>query len=53
VEKIDEKRLIEAAGLARKAINTGDFSVALFELSEKEIKNYSYETIEAVYSSYH
>lgn len=51
-ETIDNKLLLEAALLARKAVNTDSLSLALFELSESEIKNYDHETIEAVYNSY-
>lgn len=51
-ESIDKETLQHAMKLAKKAVNSDSFSVALFELSENEIKNYSYETIEAVYASY-
>lgn len=51
-ETINKDLLQEAAKLAGKAVNTDSFSVALFELSETEIKNYDHQTIEAVYNSY-
>lgn len=52
-EGIDDKTLQQVAQLAQKAINTDSFSLALFELSEKEIKNYNSETINQVYTSMH
>lgn len=52
LEKIDEQALRQAAQLSRKAVNTDSFHVALFELSATEIKSYSHEAIEEVYSSY-
>lgn len=52
VETISQKTLLNAAFLAQKAINADTSSIALFELSETEIKNYKYETIESVYSSF-
>ena len=52
-EAIDKELLQDAAKLAQKAVNTDSFSVALFELSESEIKNYDHETIEAVYGYYY
>lgn len=51
-ETIGDIELEQAAKLARKAVNTDSFSVSLFELSENEIKNYSHETLEAVYYSF-
>ncbi len=52
VEATSEKVLTYAAELAEKAVNTSNFSVALFELSSNEIKNYSNDAIEAVYARY-
>ena len=51
-ESVDDTTLQQAAELASKAVNTGDFSVTLFELSEQEINRYSHETINQVYSSF-
>ena len=51
-EGIDEKTLLQVAELAKKAVNTDEFTVSLFELSEKEIKNYSDEIIDKVYTSF-
>ena len=52
-EEIDETTLLKAAILARKAVNTDSFSVSLFELSNKEIKHYSSESIDQVYRSFY
>lgn len=52
-EGIGIETLRQAAGLSRQAVNTNDFSVSFFELSESEIKNYSYESIEDIYHSFH
>jgi len=51
-EGISEEILQEAASLAKKSVNSNHYSIALFELSEKEIKNYSRETIDKIYNSY-
>ena len=51
-ERTDERSLKAAAKLARNARNTDTFTVSLFELSEKEIQRYSYETLHEVYSSF-
>lgn len=51
-ETIGKKTLLAAAKLATKAINTSKYSVALFELSGKEIKNYNDETLDQVYSTF-
>jgi hypothetical protein len=51
-EGVDDAMLQQAALLAGKAINTPDFTVTLFELSEQEINRYSHETINQVYSSF-
>ena len=50
LEKIDDKTILQAARLARRAVNDDSCSISLFELSSNEISNYSYETIEQVYS---
>ena len=52
VEGINKETLLQAAQLAGRAINTDSVTVSFFELSEKEISNYDYETIENVYNSY-
>lgn len=52
MEQVDEATLLQAAQLAGKAINTTGFSVALFELSQHEIKNYRHETVDQVYSGF-
>jgi hypothetical protein len=52
LEQIDEKTLLKVAKLAAKAVNTDSFTISLFELSEAEIKNYSYETFEQVYTGF-
>jgi hypothetical protein len=51
-ETISDKQLQQAASLAQTAVNTKEFSISLFELSENEIKNYNHETIDAVYRSF-
>jgi hypothetical protein len=51
-EGIDEKTLQQAASLAAKAVNTSQYTVTLFELSEKEIKHYSHETVDKIYTSF-
>jgi hypothetical protein len=51
-EGIDEKALLSATRLAQKAVNSKEFTVSLFELSEKEINNYSNETFDKVYGSF-
>lgn len=52
MEKIEEATLLQAAKMAGRAINTDSFSVALFDLSTPEIKNYRHETIEQVYTGF-
>lgn len=52
IEQIDDHTLLQAAKMAGKAINTDSFSVALFELSSLEIKNYQHEIIEQVYTDF-
>jgi hypothetical protein len=52
-EEIDQATLLKAAELAGKAVNTDSFSVSLFELSNKEIKHYSSESIDQVYHSFY
>lgn len=51
-ETVDEKALLQVAQLAGKAVNTDQFTVTLFELSEKEINRYSHETLDQVYTSF-
>jgi hypothetical protein len=51
-EGVDEAMLQQAAQLAGKAVNTPNFTVTLFDLSEQEINRYSHETINKVYSSF-
>lgn len=51
-EGIDEQALNDAVKLAQKAVNTDSFSVALFELSEKEFHHYSHESLTKVYTSF-
>ncbi|AEV97252.1 hypothetical protein A4D02_17205 [Niastella koreensis] len=51
-EGVDDTQLQQAAQLAGKAVNTPDFTVTLFELSEQEINRYSHETLNQVYSSF-
>lgn len=53
IETIDEKRLMQAAVLARKALNTDSLTISLFDLSSSPIKDYSHETVEQVYNSFH
>ncbi len=53
VENISSQSLQEAAKIAVNAVNSELVTIALFELSENEIINYNYETIEAVYASYY
>lgn len=52
VESISAEVLRQAAELSEKAINTDKFSVAFFELSVNEIKNYNHETFEDIYHSF-
>lgn len=52
LEKVDEATLLDAAQLARKAMNSDSLNISLFELSSNEIKNYRYETIEQVYNHF-
>jgi hypothetical protein len=52
LERINEATLMQAAQLARKALNTDSLNISLFELSSSEIKNYSHETIEQVYNTF-
>lgn len=52
IESIDEKRLMQAANLARRALNNDSLTVSLFELSSPTLKNYSHETIEQVFNSF-
>lgn len=52
-EGIDEKALQQAAALAKKAVNTDHFTVTLFELSEKELKQYKHETLTGIYTRFH
>lgn len=52
IEQVDEATLLQAAQMAGKAINTDSFSVALFELSQHEIKNYRHEVVDQVYSGF-
>lgn len=53
IETIDEKRLMQAAALARKAVNSDSLTISLFDLSSSPIKDYSHETVEQVYNSFH
>jgi hypothetical protein len=52
-EGIDEKTLKQAAALAGKAVNTDQFTVSLFELSEKEVNHYNYGTLNEVFAAFH
>jgi hypothetical protein len=52
IESIDENRLMQAAALARKALNTDSLTISLFDISSSPIKNYSHETVEQVYNSF-
>ena len=52
-ERIDENDLKEAARISQMAINSDSFTISLFELSEKEFQQYSYETIDKVFSSFY
>jgi hypothetical protein len=52
-EGIDEKKLQQAALLAKKAVNTNQFTVTLFELSDKELNQYKHETIAGIYNGFH
>jgi hypothetical protein len=52
IETIDEKRLLQAATLARKALNSDSLTISLFDLSSSPIKDYSHETVEQVYNSF-
>ena len=52
-EGIDEKALQQAAALAKKAVNTDHYTVSLFELSEKEIKQYKDATLTDIYTGFH
>ncbi|RYZ22301.1 MAG: hypothetical protein EOO16_09720 [Chitinophagaceae bacterium] len=52
VEQVSTADLQAAASLARSAVNTPRYTVALFELSEKEIKHYDHDTLAAVYASF-
>lgn len=51
-EGIDEKALQQAAALSKKAVNTDQFTVTLFELSEKELKQYKHETLIDIYTRF-
>lgn len=51
-EGIDEKTLQQAAALAKKAVNTDHYTVTLFELSEKELKQYKHETLIDIYTRF-
>jgi len=51
-ESVDDATLQQAAHLARRAVNTPDFTVTLFELSEQEINRYNHETINQVYAAF-
>lgn len=51
-EGIDEKTLQQAAALAKKAVNTDHYTVSLFELSEKELKQYQHETFNDIYTRF-
>lgn len=52
IEGIDEKRLMQAAELSRKALNNDHPTISFFDLSSSPIKDYSHETIEQVYNSF-
>ncbi|TCJ17056.1 hypothetical protein EPD60_07020 [Flaviaesturariibacter flavus] len=52
VEQTSVADLRAAAALAQTAVNTRRYSVALFELSENEIKHYGHDTLSAVYASF-
>jgi hypothetical protein len=53
IETIDEKTLMQAAALARKALNSDSLTISLFDISSSPIKEYSHETVEQVYNSFH
>jgi hypothetical protein len=50
---VDVTQLKAATQLSRKAVNTGAFTVSLFELSQKEFQQYNDEAIDEVYTSFH
>jgi hypothetical protein len=52
-ENVDVTQLKAATQLSRKAVNTGAFTVSLFELSQKEFQQYNDEAIDEVYTSFH
>jgi hypothetical protein len=52
IEGIDEKKLMQAAQLARRALNDDSLTVTFFELSSPTLKNYRHETIEQIYNSF-
>ncbi|HEY6900637.1 MAG TPA: hypothetical protein VI233_08345, partial [Puia sp.] len=52
IESIDSALLASAARLSQRAVNTDTFRVALFELSTKEIKRFSDESLAHIYHSY-
>jgi hypothetical protein len=52
VEQVRPADLLAAARLAQRAVNTNRYTVALFELSENEIKHYSHDSLRALYASF-
>ena len=52
IEKIGESDLLQAASLARKALNNDSLNISLFDLSAAIKNNYRYETIEQVYNNF-
>ncbi|MGB8190967.1 MAG: hypothetical protein WCF67_03565 [Chitinophagaceae bacterium] len=51
-EAVDEASLAAAAKLARSAVNSDKFTVSFFELTYKDIQQYSDETFDKLYSSF-
>jgi hypothetical protein len=52
IETIDEEKLLQAAKIARTAINSGSITISLFDLSASPLKKFSHETIDEVYNSF-